>query len=302
MNRTGSISSRVPPADTTTRRPAISGEPAPSSRRRATAKISDGSGSRPAPLSAPVRRPTAGSSTTAPRRRSTATLAWVAGCSHISVCMAGVYSTGHLAVSNVAVSRSPAIPAAARASRSAVAGATTTRSADWPSRTCGTSDTPVHTSVVTGSPDRAAQVGSPTKRRASAVGTTRTRCPDSVSSLSSSQALYAAMPAPTPRMTRADAGMGACSLAFGGFDVEQPLLDLTERDRQRLLLAAGLDQRADVLQQPLAELGVVRVDLPCALRGHDHQPVLAVHDIEKLVDRRVDDARSEEHTSELQSQ
>src|SRR5487761_1420987 len=101
------------------------------------------------------------------------------------------------------------------------------------------------------------------------------------------------MPAPTPRMIRADAGMAASGwseLAFSGLDVEQALLDLTKRDGQRLLLAARLDQRADVLQQPLAELGVVRVDLPCALRGHDHQPVLAVHDFQKLVDRRVGDA------------
>src|ERR1700685_1901835 len=101
------------------------------------------------------------------------------------------------------------------------------------------------------------------------------------------------MPAPTPKMTRAGAGTaasGSAGSAFNDLDVEQPLLDLTERDGQRLLLAAGLDQRADKLQQPLAELGVIRVDLPCALRGHDHQPVLAVHDLEKLVDRRVDDA------------
>jgi hypothetical protein len=81
------------------------------------------------------------------------------------------------------------MPAAARASRSAVAGATMTRSAVWPSLTCGTSATPVQTSVVTGSPDSADHVGSPTKRRASGVGITRTECPDSFSSRSSSQAL-----------------------------------------------------------------------------------------------------------------
>src|SRR6204780_4833269 len=101
------------------------------------------------------------------------------------------------------------------------------------------------------------------------------------------------MPAPTPKMTRAGAGTaasGSAGAAFNALAVEQPLLDLTERDGQRLLLAAGLDQRADILQQPLAELGVIRVDLPCAFCGHDPQPVLAVHDLEKLVDRRVDDA------------
>src|SRR5229473_672527 len=78
--------------------------------------------------------------------------------------------------------------------------------------------------------------------------------------------------------------------AFDGLDVEQPLLDLTERDGQRLLLTARLHQRPDVLKQPFAKLRVIGVNLPCALRGHDHQPVLAVHDIKKLVDRRVDDA------------
>ena len=45
------------------------------------------------------------------------------------------------------------------------------------------------TLAVTGSPDSAAQVAAPTKRRDSAVGTTRTRCPDSVSRRSSSQTL-----------------------------------------------------------------------------------------------------------------
>ena len=39
-------------------------------------------------------RPTAGGSTIAPRRRSVATLSCVAGCSHISVCIAGANTTG----------------------------------------------------------------------------------------------------------------------------------------------------------------------------------------------------------------
>ena len=131
-NRTGSSGSRVPPAVTTH-------VPAGAGRRRARRRRGParrprpedlrGSGSRPGPVSAPVSRPDAGSSTSAPRPRSVATLSWVAGCCHISVCMAGANSTGQRAVSRVAVSRSSARPAAARASRSAVAGATTTRSA-----------------------------------------------------------------------------------------------------------------------------------------------------------------------------
>ena len=88
--RTGSSGSRVPPAETTTRRPARSRPraPEPSSRRQAAA-MSAGSGMRPGPVSAPVRRPEAGSSTVTPRERSRATLACTAGFSHISVCMAG---------------------------------------------------------------------------------------------------------------------------------------------------------------------------------------------------------------------
>ena len=137
--------------------------------------ISSASGSRPAPLSAPVSRPDAGSRTTAPRRRRVATFSTVAGCSHISVC------TGHRAVSSVAVSRSSARPATARANRSAVAGATTTRSASWPIRTCGTSGTSSKTPVCTGWPESASNVAAPMNRSADRVGTTRTAWPASVS-------------------------------------------------------------------------------------------------------------------------
>ena len=64
-------------------------------------------------------------------------------------------------------------PAAARASRSAVAGATKTRSAGWPSATCGTSATPSRRRWSRLAGQRRPS-GSPTKRSASAVGMTRT--------------------------------------------------------------------------------------------------------------------------------
>ncbi len=204
-NRTGSRYSRVPPAETTTWRPARSAgvaRPRAASTSSASSKISAGSGSRPLPVSLPVSRPSAGSITTAPRWRRVATLAWVAACSHISVCMAGANTTGQRAVSRVLVSRSSASPWAAFASTSAVAGATTTRSASWPIRTCGTSWTSFQTSAETGLPESAAQVAAPTKCSAAAVGTTVTSCPDSVKRRVSSQALYAAMPPVTPRTTR----------------------------------------------------------------------------------------------------
>src|SRR5689334_23058469 len=51
-----------------------------------------------------------------------------------------------------------------------------------------------------------------------------------------------------------------------------------------------LDQRTDVLQQALAELRVVGVDLPSALGSEDHQGVLRVDRGEQVVDRGVGDA------------
>src|SRR5689334_24783603 len=73
-----------------------------------------------------------------------------------------------------------------------------------------------------------------------------------------------------------------------------------------LVVDRRLDERADVVEQAaLVQVGVVVVDLARALRREDHEAVLRVDLREELVDGRVDDAlaaRSEEHTSELQSQ
>ena len=74
-NRTGSRCSRVPPALTTTRRPARSRAAARCtiegsvSTAVATAASSAGSGSRPGPVSGPVSRPESGSTTMQPRDR-----------------------------------------------------------------------------------------------------------------------------------------------------------------------------------------------------------------------------------------
>src|SRR5437879_2554132 len=103
------------------------------------------------------------------------------------------------------------------------------------------------------------------------------------------------MPPPTPRTTRdlltgllATLRADALSLTFGVF--EQAAVDLAKRDGQRLLARARLDQRADVLQQALAELGVVVVDLAGALGGIDRQRVLGADLLEQVIDRRVGDA------------
>ncbi len=72
---------------------------------------------------------------------------------------------------------------------------------------------------------------------------------------------------------------------------QQAGVDLTQCDRQRLLLRAGrLHQRSDVLQQALAQLRVVGVDLAGPLGRVDHQAVLGVGGFQELVDRRVGDA------------
>src|SRR4051794_2316332 len=266
---------------------------------RHAAYNASGSGRRPAPVSLPVRRPTAGSMTWAPRARNVATLDCVAGCSHISVCMAGANSTGQRAVSRAAVSRSSARPWAARASRSAVAGATTTRSACWPNRTCGTDGTSAKTPVRTGCPDSASKVAAPTNSSAAGVGRTRTECPVSVSRRSSSALLYAAMPPATPsrtfgRWTGSGAVIDDAPVLVGALVtlgvLEEARLDLAHGDGQRLLPRARLHQRTDVLQQALAELGVVVVDLAGALGRVDDQRVLRAHLAEEVVDRRVGDA------------
>ena len=109
MTRTASIGSRVPPAVTSTRTPLRSCGPSTCLDGR-----HDGLGParRPAPGSPPARRPDSGSTTWTPRRRSVARFSCTAGCSHISVCMAGQTTTGARVASRVAVSRSDEMPAA----------------------------------------------------------------------------------------------------------------------------------------------------------------------------------------------
>ena len=183
-------------------------EARPACRRRVeerlerAAAIRSGSARRPAPTSPPARRPDSGSTTCTPRRRSVARFSWTAGCSHISVCIAGHTSTGARVASSVAVSRSSEMPAAYLPSSFAVAGATTTRSALWPSRVCGIGSGPSNSEVRAGSDASAENVSAPTNRCASSVRTGATCTPASTSRRHTSTALYAAIPPLTPRTTR----------------------------------------------------------------------------------------------------
>src|SRR5215207_9956902 len=114
------------------------------------------------------------------------------------------------------------------------------------------------------------------------------------------------MPPPTPRTTPTPSPAGAGGTSGGwcattaarsdlglGVDLlhgQHAGVDLAHRDGQRLLVDVGLDQRSDVLEQALAQLRVVGVDLAGALRGVDDQAVLRVGRGEQLVDRGVGDA------------
>src|SRR5918997_5569671 len=87
-------------------------------------------------------------------------------------------------------------------------------------------------------------------------------------------------------------GLGRSSLG-GRVDVlagQQVVVDLAERDRERLLLHVGVHERADVLQEALTELGVVGVDLAGTLGAVEDELVLAVGLAEQVVDRGVGDA------------
>src|SRR3954453_18887959 len=64
-----------------------------------------------------------------------------------------------------------------------------------------------------------------------------------------------------PRACECGGGQGGPFSVLAGGVGQQTLVDLAERDRQRLLLGSGVDQRADILQQALGELAVVGVDL-----------------------------------------
>src|SRR6185503_11443428 len=95
---------------------------------------------------------------------------------------------------------------------------------------------------------------------------------------------------PPPRNPKARRGSGVLErgLLARGADLELALGDLLEGHRQEVL-RAGLDQRrGEALEAALAELMVVVVDLAGALRGRDHQAVLAVDVLQQLVDLRFD--------------
>src|SRR6185312_7625384 len=66
------------------------------------------------------------------------------------------------------------------------------------------------------------------------------------------------------------------------------LRNLFERHRQ-VVLRTRLDERGqELVERAFAELVVVVVDLPGALRGHDHERVARVHVVQQFVDAGMD--------------
>src|SRR6266567_1985953 len=100
------------------------------------------------------------------------------------------------------------------------------------------------------------------------------------------------MPPVTPSSTRRPARgelLDALAEALRALEADLAFRDLLEGDGEGLVLqAAGLDQRRDELAPPLAELAVVRVDLPGPLGGQDHQRVLGIDRGQQVVDLRFD--------------
>src|SRR4029079_11347060 len=75
---------------------------------------------------------------------------------------------------------------------------------------------------------------------------------------------------------------------LGAFVGDLAFGDLLEGDRQRLVAQPRLDERRHEVATAFAELAVVRVDLPRALRGYDHEGVLGVDGREQIVDLGFD--------------
>ena len=93
-----------------------------------------------------------------------------------------------------------------------------------------------------------------------------TSAPAAFNRRATSAALYAAIPPETPSNTRRPASGSLLGFGLlGSLVVDLPFGDLLERDRERLVREAGLDQRRHELAAAFAELVVVGVDLSARL-------------------------------------
>ena len=113
----------------------------------------------PLPTSPPARRPVLGVETCTPRRRRTSRFSRTAGCSHISVCMAGQTTTGARWPGGCRQQVVDEMPAAYRPDQAAVAGATTTRSAPGRARVWGIGSSSSHETGLRAGSERESREG-----------------------------------------------------------------------------------------------------------------------------------------------
>ena len=197
-NRTGSMSSAVGPAPTTTLFPARIF----SARRiRAISTIFSVSASRPGPTVPQASSPSSGSTKVNPRSWRTSTFSRTAGEAYIWLFIAGARRTGASVAITTVESMSSAMPPRIFPRIFAVAGAITRRLARCAREMCPISDSAMRSnrSVQTGFFERVCRVRGVMNRAPEAVRITRTPAPSLRSVRTISHALYAAIPPVTPR-------------------------------------------------------------------------------------------------------
>ena len=305
MKRTGSIGSRVPPAVTSTRRPAevrrARAPPRPRPRCR-----------RDRPGGRRRRRRRRGGP---PRARRRARPGWPASrevvlhrgvLPHLGVHRRADHDRGpggeQRGGEQVVGDAGGVEPTSSRA----VAGQTTTRSADCPSRVCGIGSASSNSDVCTGSEASAEKVVAPTKR-VRPLGQDRDDVGAGVDEATAHLDRLVGGDAAGDAEDDPPAGEHGCvsrrrarpaSAAARGLGLRDLLgrrtvdgddlvgRDLLEGDRQRLAGHGG-DLRRHDGAEPVAELAEVRVDLAGPTGTQRDQPELRVGPVEETLDRRV---------------
>src|SRR5258708_30245160 len=162
------------------------------------------SGSLPTPTSPEASRPDSGSTINAPRSCNNARFACVAGCVYIFWCIAGANSSGALVANATAVSILSAVPCSSLAIVLAVAGTITRISASCARAICVSAARPEgsHKSLYTGRWLIVENVSGRTNSSACSDIITSTNAPACCRRLTSSTALYDAIPPQIPTRIR----------------------------------------------------------------------------------------------------
>ena len=231
--------------------------------------------------------PVVGSTTATPRSRSVARFACVAGCSHMWWFIAGATTTGHVAASAALVSRSSASPCASLAIVLAVAGAIEERRRRCARAPGGWRIVRRRRLVGERAARRVALELARQDRRAAERGERR-RADEALRRLASARRAPRGRPwwpgarprAPCRRRSRRRRRGGPRHARLPAPRVEPPLApvvvvdlargDFLEGDRQVVLRTGLHHRRRELVEGPLTEVVVVRVDLARALGGDEN--------------------------------